>query len=465
MTDGERIATFLPIVTSADNFNADCDGDAVPDIIDYDNDNDGFSDRQEVMASNIDLGVVYDPWDANSHPDPTVTDLDADADGIIDADDADDDNDGINDAQELTYGTDPYMRDSDGDGRFDKEELDHNYDPLDSNNYAATQDAGSSKNWYAGQTIDSRNLNANGDVVFVRGYPVMTDFNLPAGTTIYFDKGGRLYSADLASTPFNLELWPGSGSRTLDIVDTSMLNQMITGMGRTDIKDSFVEHIATSSTPYMDGAMMSRSVFGSVANGQASLRNSAVFHSRLEASGNSSSISGSLIEDSFVAYTNTDTFSSSYSIDVAGSRINNTVINLTGRLDVDSTDAYINDMSIWDNVLFISDYTGDSRFSADLFIIRNSDFVMPNLGVAASLELDAEFDNVAFELQGMVLDTGFGTPSDLLGDGVTDTEITFININSAQQSFFVDGLNNPRSTRVFPGGVSDLWNPSGVGNY
>ena len=58
-----------------------------------------------------------------------------------------------------------------------------------------------------------------------------------------------------------------------------------------------------------------------------------------------------------------------------------------------------------------------------------------------------------------------GSPVDLLGDGLADTVITFTNTNGDPQTLTVDGLNNPRSTRLFPNGESDLWNPAGVGAY
>ena len=97
--------------------------------------------------------------------------------------------------------------------------------------------------------------------------------------------------------------------------------------------------------------------------------------------------------------------------------------------------------------------------------VRNSDVLYPNLEFTAAPILDASFDNVSFTVQGTTLDTGLGTPVDLLGDGVTNTVITFTNTINAQQTITVDGLNNPRSTRLFPNGESDLWNPSGVGAF
>jgi len=53
---------------------------------------------------------------------------------------------------------------------------------------------------------------------------------------------------------------------------------------------------------------------------------------------------------------------------------------------------------------------------------------------------------------------GYGLPIDQLGDGVAATVFTIDG-----STYTVDGINQPRSTKNFPNGVGDLWNPEGVG--
>ena len=71
----------------------DTDNDGIPDSIDPDDDNDWYSDIQEIGAT-----PATDPLDANSTPAATI---DSDNDGQFDAVDDDDDNDGYTDAQEI----------------------------------------------------------------------------------------------------------------------------------------------------------------------------------------------------------------------------------------------------------------------------------------------------------------------------------------------------------------------------
>jgi sugar lactone lactonase YvrE len=76
----------------------DTDGDGIPDDMDPDIDNDGFSNAVEIAAGT-------NPLDPLSHPGGPG---DWDADGIPDDKDNDDDNDGFPDELEIALGTNPY---------------------------------------------------------------------------------------------------------------------------------------------------------------------------------------------------------------------------------------------------------------------------------------------------------------------------------------------------------------------
>ena len=74
-------------------------------------------------------------------------DLDADGDGLSDAEESelgtdpnasDTDGDGLSDSEEASLGTDPTNADSDGDGYSDSEEGDANTDPMDGDSHPYT---------------------------------------------------------------------------------------------------------------------------------------------------------------------------------------------------------------------------------------------------------------------------------------------------------------------------------------
>jgi hypothetical protein len=108
----------------------DSDNDGIPDSLDDDNDNDGYTDVQEIS-----LGT--NPNDAKSYP-TNIKKQDSDNDGLLDNVDDDDDNDGYTDIQELYLGTNPLDAtsfpvnvanyDSDGDGIPDSEDTDDDND-------------------------------------------------------------------------------------------------------------------------------------------------------------------------------------------------------------------------------------------------------------------------------------------------------------------------------------------------
>jgi hypothetical protein len=75
----------------------DNDSDGVGDLLDVDDDNDGFLDSEDAFP------LDSEEW------------YDTDSDGLGDNQDADDDGDGLSDEEELLLGTDPLRTDSDGD--------------------------------------------------------------------------------------------------------------------------------------------------------------------------------------------------------------------------------------------------------------------------------------------------------------------------------------------------------------
>ena len=83
----------------------DNDLDGVGDLLDLDDDNDGFSDTEDAF-----------PLDA-------AESIDTDNDGTGNNSDIDDDGDGLSDAEEVLLGTDPLNTDTDSDGFTDEEEL------------------------------------------------------------------------------------------------------------------------------------------------------------------------------------------------------------------------------------------------------------------------------------------------------------------------------------------------------
>ena len=90
----------------------DNDLDGVGDLLDLDDDNDGFSDTEDAF-----------PLDA-------AESIDTDNDGTGNNSDIDDDGDGLSDAEEVLLGTDPLNTDTDSDGFTDEEELTDGTDPL-----------------------------------------------------------------------------------------------------------------------------------------------------------------------------------------------------------------------------------------------------------------------------------------------------------------------------------------------
>jgi len=72
------------------------------------------------------------------------------------------------------------------------------------------------------------------------------------------------------------------------------------------------------------------------------------------------------------------------------------------------------------------------------------------------------FNNSHVEVEKDII-TDLGTPVDQLGDNVAGTVINFVDEQSLDQTFTVDGITQPKATPYFLGGDSDLWSGLGVG--
>jgi hypothetical protein len=117
--DSTEQAIEITLINDTTNDLVNTDGDEIlDDRIDPDDDNDGYSDIDEISAGS-------DPLDNTNIPD------DNDGDFISDVTDTDDDNDGLLDSYEeqAEVCTDPLLADTDGDGSSDKIEIEVGTDP------------------------------------------------------------------------------------------------------------------------------------------------------------------------------------------------------------------------------------------------------------------------------------------------------------------------------------------------
>ncbi len=441
-TDLEAIATqtgyspepandthLYPIITSSLLYQADWDEDGLPDYLDYDNDNDGYSDLQEDWESDPIYGSIFDSLDNDSHP---LTAADNDMDGLADADDLDDDNDGLLDADEPTYGTDPFLADSDGDGINDGDEVSYKYNPLDKNNYPLMGNI-------SGKTIDSSNVNSDG-VVYIVGYEgvgEMSGYSYVSLTNVTISAGTDLMIEKDTNVTFTDSVIEGSSENIITIRSTG------SGSGRLTLNNSntALANIKIALPLYTynnnkinrsDLAFNGGSLYGDINNSFVTWSNSElniyanVNHSYY--AGISYHYSHGRVSRSYISayFYNYGDLNSSFLKSVNGQNGSSISGSLIERL------------------------TGGSSYSV---AISNSD-----VRVAIST-MTSFFDNSYIaNSAGTNFYDGYGTPVDQLSDGVAATQ--FI-IDST--TYTVDGINNPRSTKNFPNGVDDLWDPSGVG--
>jgi len=117
------------------------DGDALGDVCDPDDDNDGVDDGDDAFP--------FDPSESN----------DNDGDGTGDNADTDDDNDGVSDDDEATNGTDPLNPDTDGDGTDDGDDA----FPLDPDEDTDTDGDGTGDNGDAFPNDPDEDTDTDGD--------------------------------------------------------------------------------------------------------------------------------------------------------------------------------------------------------------------------------------------------------------------------------------------------------------
>ena len=134
--DNDGLSDKEEIILGTDSLKSDTDGDKVDDSVDpfpldpketKDSDKDGVGDNADEDDDND--GVLDEEDDFPLDPDEWQ---DTDEDGVGDNLDMDDDNDGLLDEEELfVLGTDPLNQDTDSDGLSDKEEIELGTNPLD----------------------------------------------------------------------------------------------------------------------------------------------------------------------------------------------------------------------------------------------------------------------------------------------------------------------------------------------
>ncbi|WP_181161525.1 carboxypeptidase regulatory-like domain-containing protein [Maribrevibacterium harenarium] len=416
--DKESNTHLYPIITSADVYNADWDNDGIPDYRDNDNDGDGYSDLQEDWSSAATFGVIYDPIDAGSHPD---TELDNDMDGIPDSSDQDDDGDGLTDEREIELKTNPFLVDSDGDGADDSIEIGNKYDPLDSNHLPITKSL-------TDEIIDSRYENFDGDVILAGPYSVNlvrvslkdsvkiksketsltimdsvwdkgVDFDLAKG---FYVNNSTIINCDVMSEYLNVD--DGSIIRNCDIKSDSSSSASKFNYGL--IEASYI------NMSIYNAGRISRSYISKRISNSGDVVNSTV-KARMSLS-QGGSVRGSFVQE--------------LESDWGGSNIFNSILNMF----YGSGDVYIEGSDV---ALYYSYYSTQSN----------------NIFLSDSYVTDGFYD------YSNVYD-GLGAPSDTVGDNIAETSFTL-----GWQTYTVDGIVNPRSSRVFPNGEADLWNPEGVG--
>lgn len=445
---------LYPIISTADYLNADIDGDGVPDRIDSDNDNDGYSDIQEEKESDPLFGLIYNPLDNLSHP---TSAYDSDFDGIEDVIDGDDDNDGLSDLEEQLYMTDSLLADSDDDLIPDGFEVKHHYDPLDETSVAlyGVMD---------GVVVNSDYANQNNEVV-IAGGTELRNCIVDAGTTIIIDNSA---SPIISGCRFNGAMGDvisikGGGDvseiqeinfkfnylQFVSIFNMTMHEATFTG---NEIRRSNVE--LSRYLSYVEGLSYERhGILGIV---QSGIYDSHIFSSghisianRVDHSYIHSDASVSLIGDiqnsyliggRLACYENYGGSYGSYQNSVvSGSILSASSVDLSG-------------CNVRDSLMSSSGYFGLNSNTLNSMV--NSDLSAQTFSSSMPLFIDG----VAIAFDNVVQNTGLGSPVDQVGDGTVDT---VININGAD--YMVDGVTNPRATLNFPNGAADLWDPGFVG--
>jgi len=439
---------LYPIITSSLLYEADWDNDSLPDYLDYDNDNDGYSDLQEDWQSDPEFGGILNPLDDQSHPD---TPADNDMDGIEDDADIDDDNDGLSDTDELIRLTDPFLSDSDGDGVNDGDEVSYKYNPIDKSNYPLMGNI-------SGKTIDSSNVNTDG-VVYVVGYEGMDSMGMPSGMSVSLNNvtvtaGTTLMVEKDTNVTFKDSLINGTSSNVVKIRST--------GAGNGSI-------YLNNTQAYFANIKVALSINGS--------SNSYIDKSDISITGGRTyfNISNSLININS-GWINRGVVINSYLVGGSGfsneGEIKNSFVTQYFYNYGNVLDSYINSIYVRANSSVINSVI-EANFSGEYGVISNSDVRLTSTGLANFF-----FDNSFIQLgYANSYYSGYGEPVDKNGDGVAETVIEAEYIYDSHMGLMtgtwtVDGINNPRSAPNFPGLVfkpyleaAPIWSPKGVGAW
>ncbi|QSZ40856.1 hypothetical protein GJV85_01560 [Sulfurimonas aquatica] len=436
---------LYPIITSSDLYSADFDGDTIPDFMDYDNDNDGYSDLQEDWASDPEYGSIYNPLDATSFPVDSlgnVLEKDNDMDGSPDSEDLDDDNDGIADIDEVNYGTSPYLSDSDGDGVSDSDEVAYKYDPVNNANYPLMGNK-------SGINIDSSNVNSDGVVYLAGGSITLTNVTISAGTKLTIEKDTVVYLNDstITATKTNPIVFRSSGA------GSGLLYLSNTKMSYANVKLALRLTLVTNSKLSYSDVEFNNS-YNTLTDSTSSITSSFIngtggsWH-------NNGSILNSYVTGNYFYNQSTGIIDSSY-VKLTYDYIYNeggTVINSYAfRVYAQSNSKVEN--SVIENLLGSSDHAE----------IINSDIKMST-------------SNANFFFNGSFIQdysgnfySGLGTPEDQIGDGVVETVFTIDTTDTVMTgaTYTVDGITNPRSVKNFDETItayasSSLWSPLNVG--
>lgn len=437
-------ASLFPIISSSDIYQADNDGDGIPDYIDNDNDNDGYSDQQEFGESDPEFSFWYNPMDSSSHP---TNEKDNDFDGITDALDHDDDNDGLSDDDELVYLTSPFIADSDGDGAKDGDEVTYQYDPKDKVNFPYVGDIGN-------VDITKGNVNA-------LGYSYWLGDDYCYSGTCYFNGGSVLSGVRLIlADPYgafefhNVEML----GKSSDVVFVRSAGENVS---LSLYNGSFIRYVnlkvSGKFSNYSNVFDSDIYAFGIENFGGAGIFNSSVF-AGLDY--NYSFKNHYRVEGIFYK-----PVANSYKLDnlgvVSASFLSSITLRHTGVLE-----------NTYSGEIFMTNSSSSVGVLNAFGVVSNS--VLGEGGLVNSDISLSQSQTKNLFLSGVFLQntakdsfySGLGDPGteDQVGDGVAETSFTLDGVQ-----YLIDGITSPASKPNYPGWVDDpsvkqyFWNPSRVG--
>ena len=447
---------YLPFLTSQDPLH-DQDSDGIPDQVDHDSDNDGFSDLQELSGQQL-----FDPFDANNKPDDLVV-LDHDGDDIPDDIDTDDDNDGISDVDEIALGTSPYWVDSDGDGIADKIENDNGFNALDASNMPFSQE-------HVGLNLDDgRYKNQDGKTVALdysyyrfeisyfytppnSGTPTCSICEVPANKNIYITSKDH-QSGSVKFNYMNIPFEYGARLQFFTEGDTPSQGYSV------NIHDSQLTNVLHESDEVSlnitDSAMTFSKVWGYGSLGRDSYLYKSIIGD--DTSGHSYSSWSGLVKKSEVTGVSAPVQVVDSHLDMEGASIGYTNYVETA---VFRNSSIINESNASQNL-------GSSKGTLYLFnsymknvkinyaIVVNSDYVWTDTTSLSPPNQYLFLNSSYLEIDGNNI-LSVGAPADNLGDGVVDTVVDYIDLLSNPQTFNVDGIASPKNTPYFPSGADSV---------